>query len=170
MAAAPTATAPGCGRPNWLPWPPTPACRSPSATCHPAPRNGVAVGTALTGGPPHGSRRAELPHRAPASGSGCEAHVRVGMHHTDLRKPPSCVSAHPRPGDPTALAAPPKRPPPVQADLVPEGRYRVGIARHGVVGDVPLQHPGQPPSLHRDGIMHATPERACQDVCVSELV
>ena len=77
--------------------------------CHlpPGTRSGVAVGTALTGGPPHGSRRAELPHRAPASGSGCEAHVRVGMHHTDLRKPPSCVSAHPRPGDPTALAAPP---------------------------------------------------------------
>ena len=23
---------------------------------------------------------------------------------------------------------------------------------------MPLQHPGQPPSLHRDGIMHATPE------------
>jgi hypothetical protein len=81
--------------------------RSPCATCRRAPRSGVAVGTALTGGPPHGSRRAELPHRAPASGSGCEAHVRVGMHHTDLRKPPSCVSAHPRPGDPTALAAPP---------------------------------------------------------------
>ena len=28
-------------------WPPRPACRSPSATCRPAPRNGVAVGTAL---------------------------------------------------------------------------------------------------------------------------
>src|SRR3954468_11426049 len=89
MVAAPTATAPGCGKPSWPPWPPTPACTSPCATYRPAPRNGVAVGTALTGGPPHGSRRAELPHRAPASGSGCEAHVRVGVHHTDLREPPS---------------------------------------------------------------------------------
>ena len=95
------------GRPSWPRSPPRPAWPSACATCRRAPASGVAVGTALTGGPPHGSRRAELPHRAPASGSGCEAHVRVGMHHTDLREPPSCVSAHPRPGDPTALAAPP---------------------------------------------------------------
>ena len=39
----------------------------------------VAVGTALAGGPPHRSPHAELPHGAPASGSGCEAHVREGM-------------------------------------------------------------------------------------------
>ncbi|MCA1602849.1 MAG: hypothetical protein LC776_14865, partial [Acidobacteria bacterium] len=39
----------------------------------------VAVGTALTGGPPHRSQRAELPHWAPASGSGSEAHFREGM-------------------------------------------------------------------------------------------
>jgi hypothetical protein len=44
----------------------------------------VAVGTALTGGPPHRSQRAELPHWAPASGSGGEARLREGMHHTDL--------------------------------------------------------------------------------------
>jgi hypothetical protein len=41
----------------------------------------VAVGTGLAAGPRHRSRRAELPHRAPALGSGVEAHVRVGMHH-----------------------------------------------------------------------------------------
>jgi hypothetical protein len=39
----------------------------------------VAVGTALAGSPPHRSPHAELPHGAPASGSGCEAHVREGM-------------------------------------------------------------------------------------------
>jgi hypothetical protein len=43
----------------------------------------VAVGTVLADGPPHRSRRAELPHRALASGSDDEAHVWVGMHHTD---------------------------------------------------------------------------------------
>src|SRR6266536_4112447 len=35
----------------------------------------VAVGTALAGGPPLRSQRAELPHWAPALGSGVEAHV-----------------------------------------------------------------------------------------------
>src|SRR5262245_20790510 len=44
----------------------------------------VAVGTALTSGPPHRSQRAELPHWAPVSGFGGEAYVRVGMHHTSL--------------------------------------------------------------------------------------
>src|SRR2546421_6062541 len=47
-------------------------------------RKAVAVGTALAGGPPHRSQRAELPHWAPASGSGGEARLREGMHHTDL--------------------------------------------------------------------------------------
>src|SRR4249920_2377209 len=40
----------------------------------PVPR--IAVGTALTGGPPRRSQRAGLPHWAPASGSGVEAHGR----------------------------------------------------------------------------------------------
>ena len=39
----------------------------------------VAVGTALSSGPPHRSQRAELPHWAPASDSGVEPHVRKGM-------------------------------------------------------------------------------------------
>jgi hypothetical protein len=33
-----------------------------------SPDSGVAVGTALAGGPPHRSQHAELPHWAPASG------------------------------------------------------------------------------------------------------
>ena len=44
-----------------------------------------AVGTALAGGPPHRSQRAGLPHWAPASGSGGEAHLREGMHHAGRR-------------------------------------------------------------------------------------
>jgi hypothetical protein len=45
----------------------------------------IAVGTALSGGPPHRSQRAALPHWAPASGDGVEAHVREGMLHTGRR-------------------------------------------------------------------------------------
>jgi len=44
----------------------------------------VAVGTVLADGPPHRSPRAGLPHGAPASGSGCEAHVRERMHRADF--------------------------------------------------------------------------------------
>jgi hypothetical protein len=70
-------------------------------------RHAVAVGTALAGGPPHRSRRAELPHRAPASGSGCKAYVRVLMHHADFGEPSSRVPVHPFPVDPSALASSP---------------------------------------------------------------
>jgi hypothetical protein len=49
----------------------------------------VAVGTALASGPPHRSQRAELPHWAPASGSGGEAHLREGMHHAGAVHPTS---------------------------------------------------------------------------------
>ena len=41
----------------------------------------IAVGTALAGGPPHRSQRAELPHWAPTSGSGGEAPVWDGVPH-----------------------------------------------------------------------------------------
>ena len=41
--------------------------------------NLVAVGTALTGGPPHGSGRAELPHPALALGNNAKAHQRMRM-------------------------------------------------------------------------------------------
>jgi hypothetical protein len=36
----------------------------------------IAVGTALSSGPPHRSQRAALPHWAPALSSGAEAHTR----------------------------------------------------------------------------------------------
>src|SRR5438132_14434478 len=39
----------------------------------------VAVATALTGGPPHGSGRAELPHPALALGNNAKAHQRMRM-------------------------------------------------------------------------------------------
>jgi hypothetical protein len=66
----------------------------------------VAVGTVRAGGPPRGFRHAELPHRAPASGFGCKAHVWVGMHRPDFGNPSSRVGIHPVPVDPSALASP----------------------------------------------------------------
>jgi hypothetical protein len=47
-------------------------------------QSAVAVGTPVTRGPPHRTRRAELPHRAPTSGPGIEAVVRPGMLNTGL--------------------------------------------------------------------------------------
>src|ERR1700722_9424788 len=46
--AAPTATAPGPGRPSWPPWPSRPGWRSPSATSRRAPRSGTRSSTACS--------------------------------------------------------------------------------------------------------------------------
>jgi hypothetical protein len=68
-ASAPPATPAAWWR--WRPTSPTTSCRhSPSA---------VAVGTPVARGPPHRTRRAELPHRAPTSGRGVKAVGRPGM-------------------------------------------------------------------------------------------
>jgi hypothetical protein len=53
----------------------------------------VAVETALAGGPAHRSQRPELPHRAPASDSGGEAHLRKEMHPATV---PGPCPTHPR--------------------------------------------------------------------------
>src|SRR5206468_3359127 len=63
----------------------------------------IAVGTALTGGPPRRSQRALLTHWAPASGTNAEAHVGEGMHHAGRRQPPGREAVHPSPADPRAL-------------------------------------------------------------------
>lgn len=47
----------------------------------------VAVGTALTGRPPHRSERAQLAHSAPVLGSGVEATFRPGMYDAGTRDP-----------------------------------------------------------------------------------
>ena len=52
-------------------------------TPRPPQNRAVAVGTALSGGPPHRSQRAGLPHWAPTSGVGVEAHAGPGMRDAD---------------------------------------------------------------------------------------
>ncbi len=46
----------------------------------------VAVGTALSGSPPHRSQRAELPHWAPASGNDAQAAQGIRMDPRGLRE------------------------------------------------------------------------------------
>ena len=65
----------------------------------------IAVGTALTGGPPHRSQRALLTHWAPASGSGVEAYIGVGMQDAGGWEPSCRQAVHPIPVQAMALAA-----------------------------------------------------------------
>jgi len=52
----------------------------------------VAVGTALAGGPPHGSGRAELPHPALALGNNAKAHQRMRMITPLTLSPAGCLT------------------------------------------------------------------------------
>jgi RND superfamily putative drug exporter len=65
----------------------------------------IAVGTALTGGPPHRSQRAGLPHWAPALGTGVKPRIREGMHNAGGRQPPIRQAVHAFPVQAGALAA-----------------------------------------------------------------
>src|SRR5256885_7240410 len=108
------------------------------------PDQSFAVGTALAGGPPRRSQRAELPHWAPALGPGVEPDVPPGMRDPGGREPPCFESAHPLPGQAVTLAAAPKRPAPVPRDLISESRHCGDVAGNRVVGDVTAHHTAQP--------------------------
>ena len=88
-------------------------------------RNRVAVGTALAGGPPHGSGRAELPHPALASGNNAKAHQRMRMITPLTPSPAGCLTYPLRRAGHAVPALSPG---------------------HVTLRRLPL---GQPPSLHR---------------------
>src|SRR5271166_4547748 len=137
------------GRPGpFTPLPPRQAGASPL----------IPVGTALTGGPPDRSRRAELAHRAPALGPGGEAHAGVGMHDAGRGQPLLLDPAIALPGHAMALAPAPERLNPVPPDLVAEGRDQIDVAGHGVVVEVSPQHARQPAPLLGDGPVTAPPK------------
>jgi hypothetical protein len=121
---------------------------APGAGCRPG---AIPVGTALAGGPPDRSRRAELPHRAPASGPGVGARAGLGMHDADRRQPPVDEATHPLPGQAVPLAPAAKCTQPAAACLAVEGPHSVDVAWHGVVGEMTPHHACQPAPLLGDG-------------------
>src|SRR6266511_6268003 len=118
----------------------------------------IPVGTALAGGPPDRSQRAELPHWAPALGPGGEAHAGIGVHDAGRGQQPIGDPAKPLPGEPAALASAPKRFPPGPPHLVTKGRHRVDVAWHSVVGEMSSHHARQPAPLVGDGEVPASPK------------
>ena len=64
----------------------------------------IAVGTALTGGPPHRSQRALLTHWAPTSGHDAQSLFGVRVQNTNRWKPAVGQTVHALPGHPESLA------------------------------------------------------------------
>src|SRR5712692_3906883 len=87
--------------------------------------------------PLHRSRRAALPHRAPALGDDVEASPWIGMADTRGRQPAVDVSIHPLPREAVFLTAAPERAAPQSSDLTTEGDESPAVQRHAVVAHVP---------------------------------
>ena len=83
-------------------------------------KNVVAVGTAVARRPPHGSRRAELPHRALALDHDAQAGLGVGVTDTRSGKPARGEAGHPLFADPSLLTAPVQHALPEPPHTIPE--------------------------------------------------
>ena len=103
-----------------LPWSGSHALREDSPKWSVS-RGLIAVGTALAGGPPHRSERAELPHSAPTSGAGGKAQFGVGVQDLDRREPSGGEPVHSAPVEACPLAPAPQRLVPVASHLSPKG-------------------------------------------------
>ena len=80
----------------------------------------IAVGTAITGRPPHRSGLAQLRHPAPTSGGGGEAHSGPGMKDPRLGEPVGSQSPHAIPCEAVLLATSPERTSPQMGHPMPE--------------------------------------------------
>ncbi len=101
----------------------------------------VAVGMTLAGHPPHRSRRAELPHRAPALGGDVKPLVGIRVYDSGFGHPLGCELLHPLPGYFLLfVAAPSERTPPQVEQVVSKGAERGIVSGYAIVAVVPLQY------------------------------
>jgi hypothetical protein len=118
----------------------------------------VAVGMPVTQHPPHRSRRAARPHRAPALGRTAQTLRGIRVADTRCGEPEVCEGVHPLPGQPVPLTPSAERPTPGASDRLATHRKQTAIARHPVITVVPKQHTSQPSSLLWDGPVHTLPQ------------
>ena len=112
----------------------------------------------MTRRPPHRSRRAELPHRAPASGDDAKPLFRIGTHDFRARQPPVDDLIHPPPPGLRLVAAAVEPRLPELADPPVEAHHRGQVARHRMVAVLPAHHCPQPSPGLGDGLAHSIPQ------------
>ena len=111
----------------------------------------------VTRNPLHGSQRAGLPHWALALGDNAKSLERIGMSDTWWWKPALDEPPHPLPVQPGGLAAPAQRAIPEPPYLETEREQRRPVHWHAVILEMPLNHPTQPCSHHRDRSVQPPP-------------
>src|SRR5438093_4707823 len=119
----------------------------------------VAVGTPVPQRPPHRSRRAALPHRAPASGRDAPALRGIRRQDRGCGEPLLCEGVHAWPCPPVALTASAQRLTPLPPACVAAYPAQAAMARDGSVSILPPPHALPPRPLRRDGPVPAPPQR-----------
>ncbi len=119
---------------------------------------GIAVGTSVARGPPHGSGRALLTHPALALSPGVEPQLRPRVQNLGGRYPVGFEPSHSFPGEPGALAASLQRRMPCPDHLSSEGPKRVDVRRDRVVLEISAHYAPQPPSLLGHGLVATSPQ------------
>src|SRR5207245_1080723 len=112
----------------------------------------------VTHNPLHRSRRAALPHRAPALGDDAEASPRIRVADTRGRKPAVHVAMEPLRREAMFLAAAAERATPQPPHGLTEGDDGPAVQRHAKVADVSGHDRAKVRALLRDGLVHASPE------------
>ena len=100
----------------------------------------VAVGTPVTRRPPHRSLRAELPHKAPTSGSNAQSLFGIRVESSHGWEPLRSQSVHSLASNPVALTPSPQRLKPESIHLILESIEFPMVAWHSVVLEVSLYH------------------------------
>src|ERR1035441_5574059 len=115
----------------------------------------VAVGTAITGRPPHRSPRAALPHEALISDEWRQSELwgMDGAH--AVAEANDCQTLHPCPIQMMPLATMNQHRPPEPHQPISESMQAVGVSRYRVVVEVALHDRSEPFACERNRIMRA---------------
>src|ERR1019366_3469958 len=111
-----------------------------------------------SGRPPHRSRRAVLPHRAPTSSVGAKAVERPWMLDSGRRQPAIRDVRHPSPIESMPLAPLAELAAPGADDLRADAVYGVAVGRDRVIREVSADDRAKPSTLLVDGVM-TTPRK-----------
>ncbi len=115
---------------------------------------GVAVGTGVTSCPPHRSLRAELPHKAPASGRDTKALLGIRMSVMVLRDIAVYQRFEPHPRQMMLLATPFKHSQPSPTYFCTEAAQPIRISGYAKVIEITTNHAPQPFSDFGYRIVH----------------
>lgn len=119
-------------------------------------KTGVAVGTEVASRPPHRSLRAELLHKAPASGIDAKPLGRIWVLLTCVWQIHSDKTFEPFPSHPVPLASASDRLHPETTNFFTKLVQPIQVVRHSMVVEISSHYRAKPSSNHVQRFMHSS--------------